>query len=198
MTEKRAVLRLASAEDEDEWFEALRRGDRRVVRMAMRDLVPRVHRWLFRLLGPRTDLEDAVQDAMTEIARALPSFEGRAKLTTFAHRITVRVGYRYMGRAKEQSLELVAPPPDEIDPESRAMHREALKRLYRVLDRLPKKRRTAFVLCAIEGMTPTEAAALEGVDSAVIRSRLRHARKEVRRRLSHDPYVRAFTGGCDE
>lgn len=183
---------------EPERLEALRRGDRRVVRAAMLELVPKVQRWLYRLLGPRSDLEDAVQDSLSEIARSLPGFEGRSQLSTFAHRITIRVGYRYMGRNVEQSLELVAPPPDRIDPESQAMSREALRRLYRVLDRMPRKRRVAFVLCAIEGMNPTDAAQLEGTTSPVMRSRLRHARAEVLRRLSADPYVAALTGGRDE
>ena len=190
-------LRLAASANapRDSRVEALRRGDRRVVREAITELVPKVQRWLHRLLGPRHDLEDAVQDALTEIARALPSFQGRSQLSTFAHRITIRVGYRYMGRRKEQSLELVAPPPDRISPESQAMTREALRRLYRVLDRMPKKRRVAFVLCAIEGISPSEAAQLEGVSGPVMRSRLRHARAEVCRRLSADPYVAALTGG---
>jgi RNA polymerase sigma-70 factor (ECF subfamily) len=162
------------------------------------ELTPKVRAWLHRLLGPVADLDDAMQDTLTEIARALPRFEGRASLATFARKITVRVAYRYFGRPEGTRLEAVADPPDQIDPESRAMGREAVKRLYACLDKLPKKRRAAFVLCAIEGLDPSEAAGLEGISAVAMRSRLMHARREIERRLSADPYVRAFLGGCDE
>ena len=180
----------------DPRMEALRANDPAAVAEVVGELLPHVRRWLFRLLGPRADLDDATQDALTAIARALPRYEGRAKLQTLAHRITLRVAYRYFGRRRpeETSLSLVAPPPDEIDPESRAMGREALTRLHQCLERLPKRRRAAFVLCCIEGMTPAEAAHLEGTSAVAMRSRLMHARAEVIRRLSADPYVSALVG----
>lgn len=164
-------------------------------------LLPEVRRWLHRLIGPGADLDDATQDALIAIARALPRFEGRSSLRTFAYRITVRVAYRALEQRRarnqrEASLELVAPPADELDPESRAVHREALRRLHRVLDRLPPKRRIAFVLCAIEGFEPSEAAEIAGTSSLLLRSRLFHARREIERRLAHDPYVsRVLEGG---
>jgi RNA polymerase sigma-70 factor (ECF subfamily) len=143
---------------------------------------------MLRLLGPSGDHDDASQEALIEIARALPQFEGRASVETLAHKITVRVAYRHFGRRRESPLELVPPPADTVDPESRAASREALRRLYRCLDRLPEKRRVAFVLCAVEGLSPTEAAEVEGTSSLAMRSRLMHAREEIARRLGPDPY----------
>jgi RNA polymerase sigma-70 factor (ECF subfamily) len=198
-----SLLRLVASRDMDERpvdprVEALRAGERAAVEAVLGELLPEVRRQTFRLLGPRHDLDDAVQDALVEIAKALPRYEGRASLTTFAHQITVRVAYRYFGggakRRGETSLELVPPPLDTLDPESVAMSREALRRLYRCLDRLPKKRRVAFVLCGIEGLTPLEAGAIAGTRASVIRSRFHHARREVARMLSGDPYVRALSG----
>ena len=180
----------------DPRMHALRENDPEAVAEVIAELLPWVRRWLHRLLGPRPDVDDATQDALTEIAGALPRYEGRASLKTLAHRITLRVAYRYFGkrRPEETSLSLVPPPPDAIDPESRVMGRQALERLYRCLERLPKKRRAAFVLCCIEGLTPTEAAEIEKVSPVAMRSRLMHARGDVIRRLSADPYVAALLG----
>ncbi|MEM9192317.1 MAG: RNA polymerase sigma factor [Myxococcota bacterium] len=181
-----------TAEGPDERLRLLQAGDRKAISDAVRELFPTIRNWLHRLLGPSADLDDATQDALTEFAKALPRFEGRSSLKTLAHRITVRVAYRYFRKSSDKSLELVPPPPDKVDPESRVMGREALKRLYRCLDRMPKKRRVAFVLCAIEGLSPAEAAKIEGVSAVAMRSRLMHARAEISRRLSADPYVNAF------
>ena len=169
-------------------------GDAAALEELLHQLLPSVRRWLFRLLGPRPDLDDAVQDTLVALATALPRFEGRSRIDTFARRITLRVAYRYFGRRHEAPLQLVPPPPDELDPESRAMDREALRRLYRCLDKLPEKRRAAFVLCAIEGLEPSEAAEVAGVTAVAMRSRLKHARREVERLLQRDPYVQALVG----
>jgi RNA polymerase sigma factor (sigma-70 family) len=141
------------------------------------------------LLGSSADLDDATQEALAEIAGFLPRFEGRSKLETAAYRITVRVAYRYFGPPKETSLEVV---PELVDPEcmeSHLMAREALVRLHRCLGRLPARRRVAFVLCAIEGMTPTEASRVAGTTALAMRCRLVYARREVARMLKSDPYL---------
>jgi RNA polymerase sigma factor (sigma-70 family) len=168
----------------------LRAGDPDVTRDALRALVPRVRRWLYRLLGRSPDLDDAAQDALAEIAAFLPRFEGRAKLETVAHQITVRVAYRYFSRSKELSLEVV---PELVDigtsAEARLDAREALARLHRCLGRLPAKRRVAFVLCAIDGLEPTEAAHIAGTSAIAMRCRLLYARREIARMLKHDPYL---------
>jgi RNA polymerase sigma-70 factor (ECF subfamily) len=174
-------------------LEALQSGDAAAMQAALRALLPDVRSWLHRLLGPRPDLDDATQDALVALAQALPTFEGRSSVRTFAHRITVRVAYRYFARRrKREPLALVPPPPDEIDPESRAMDREALRRLHRCLDELPPNRRMAFLLCCVEGLKPSEAAALEGCSPNALRTRLSHARAEVARRLADDPYMKTL------
>lgn len=173
----------------------LRSGDRAALDALLTELLPKVRRWLLRLLGPRPDLDDATQDALIELAKALPRFEGRSRLDTFARKVTLRVAYRYFQgkRVVPAPLHLVPAPPDELDPESVAMSKEALRRLHHCLERLPQKRRVAFVLCDVEGLSPQEAAEVVGARPGAIRSRLMHARREVRRMLAHDPYIAALT-----
>jgi len=162
-------------------------------------LLPRVRSWLYRALGPEGPLEDAAQDALIELARALPGFEARSSVETFAHRITLRVAYRYYGRGRRQRALFGAAneafEPERIEssartPDALCAEREALTRLHRCLAKLPEKRRTAFVLCAIEGLEPHEAAALIGVNPALMRARYKHARDELARLLSRDQGAR--------
>ncbi len=179
----------------------LRAGDRAALQAALAELLPDVRRWTHRFVGPGAALDDATQDVLIELARALRRFEGRSSLRTLAYRVTVRHAQRRREEARrrqdrERPLELLPPPLDRLDPESRAMQREALARLHRCLERMPDKRRRAFVLCAIEGLSPQEAAELEGTSGTTMRSRLLHARREVERRLSHDPYVARWLEGA--
>ena len=147
-------------------------------------LLPHVRRLLFRMLGPQPALEDAVQDALIELARALPQFEGRSSLEAFARTVAARVAYRYYRRTGPSvsfDPELCAALSEPADEELERRH--ALVRLHRCLARLPAKRRSAFVLIAIEGLTPQEAAQVVGSSAGAMRSRYMHARDELQRML---------------
>jgi RNA polymerase sigma-70 factor (ECF subfamily) len=175
----------------------LRANDRDAVRDTLRELLPQVRRWLVRLLGRSPDLDDATQDALAELARFLPQFEGRSKLETAAHKITLRVAYRYFGAPREVALESVPEPvASAASADARLLAREALARLQRCLRRLPAKRRAAFVLCAVEGLSPAEAAEIAGTTALAMRCRLLWARREVARLLRGDPYVGGWIGGA--
>ncbi len=153
-------------------------------------LVPKAERWVARELGPGYDHEEALQEALSAVVLAFDAFDGRSAFDTYAYRIVVRVARRFRTAARRAAVEAAPPLPDRVDPESVTMNRQALRALYRALDRLPERRRRAFVLCAVEGLTAVEAAALEGTRAATMRSRLRHARRELARLLSHDSYLR--------
>ena len=83
------------------------------------------------------------------------------------------------------------------DPEERVSQRQTLDKLYRCLDKLSPKRRVAFVLCAIDGLTPAEAAEIEEVPSLIIRARLMQARNEIARLMRGDPYAEELLRGRD-
>jgi RNA polymerase sigma-70 factor (ECF subfamily) len=147
--------------------------------------LPLVRGFLFRLLGPRADLDDATQDALLALSEALPRLSDPALLPSFAKTICVRVAYRYYGRrAPFEPLEQERIPAQAAPADEALAQRRTLLRLHRCLEKLPRKRRTAFVLCAIEGLSPHEAAALEGVSPGSMRSRYLHAREELQRLLA--------------
>jgi RNA polymerase sigma factor (sigma-70 family) len=176
--------RVVDLGSEDERLSAVRRGDARALQQTLVELLPFVRKKLHRLLGPRADLDDATQDALIELADALPRFEGRAKVTTFAHRIVVRVAYRHYGKKREAVPFFEdAHEAHGSSPEEEVSSREALAKLHRVLAKLPDKRRVAFVLCEIEGLEPNEAAEVAGTTALAMRTRLHYARSEVRRML---------------
>ncbi|MEM6956586.1 MAG: RNA polymerase sigma factor, partial [Myxococcota bacterium] len=160
----------------------------------LRAIVPRAERWVARELGPFVDYEDALQEGLIALALAYERFDGRSSFETYAYRIIVRAARRHRRSMRPAPLEALPPEPSRVDPEGTMMNQQALRALYRALDRLPEKRRTAFVLCAIEGLSAFEAAEREGTRASTMRSRLRHARREIARLLSHDSYLCELMG----
>jgi RNA polymerase sigma-70 factor (ECF subfamily) len=147
--------------------------------------LPFMRGFLFRLLGPRADLDDATQDALLALSEALPRLDDPALLTGFTKTICLRVAYRYYGRrAPFVPLEAEQHSAQEPLADEALAQRRTLLRLHRCLEKLPKKRRTAFLLCAVEGLSPHEAAALEGVSAGSMRARFMHAREELQRLLA--------------
>lgn len=162
----------------------------------LRAIAPDMRRWVARHLGPEPDLDDATQDALIELACALERFEGRSKLSTYAHRIGVRVALRHAKRHRKRrrNLRALAALPAEgmVTPESVALGREGIARLYAALDHLSERHRTAFVLCDVESLSHDEAAAIEKVSLDTLRKRLHRARVDLRKRLADDPVLGSY------
>jgi len=153
------------------------------------ELLPRVRRWVYAYCGRRHDAEDLVQEALAEVAAAMESFEGRAKFSTFAHRVVMRTLARELGRRRRHEAhhgpeEALEPASTEPDAEREAMHREAVRQLYVALDALSETARRAFVLCAIERLPLDEAAEIEGLSVDALRKRLMRARADVELQLA--------------
>lgn len=178
-----------------------RRGDASALDHIARAELPRVERLLFKLLGPRGDLEDLVQTVFVETFRSLHRFRGDSKISTFVGGITVRVARRAMRptawqrRRREMPDENVAPGPS---PESTAMAREQLRRVHAALEKVSAKKRIAFLLWSLEGMSPQQIAKLTDASVSATRSRIFYAQKELKKAAQRDPYLRQLIGGRDD
>ena len=180
--------------DEADLVSRAKAGDGAALRELAERELPRVERLLGRILGPRHDFEDLVQNVFLELCRALPGYRGDSKLSTFVGGITVRIARRalrpsaYERRRGPMPVEV---PSEDRNPERSAAARERLRRLHAALDRIKPKKRIAFTLWALEGMTPSEIAEVTGAKVHTVRSRIFHARHE----LMEDPSVRALVEG---
>lgn len=119
--------------------------------------------WLRRKLGDAADAADVAQDTFMRILTAPEHIaekksgwqlqEPRAYLTVVAKRLVANL---YRRRALEQAyLDSLALMPDlsAPSPEHRLVILETLQQIDSMLDGLPAKVRTAFLLAQLEGMT---------------------------------------------
>ncbi len=169
--------------------------DARALDAIVREHQPRVTRLLVRMLGPRNDLEDLVQTVFLETCRSLCRFRGESSLSTFIGGITVKVAQRAMRpTAWIRRRGPMPPEPGATDasPEQIAVGREQLRRVRLALDHISKKKRVAFLLYEIEGMTVEEIAGHTGSSVAATYAQISHARKELRVLAEKDPYLRDF------
>jgi RNA polymerase sigma-70 factor (ECF subfamily) len=167
--------------ERDEQVARAAAGDRAALQEVFARLFPVVHKHVGFLLGFGPLVEDAVQDCMLEIHRALPGFRHQASLSTWALAITSRVAIRHArGERRRRGVEVDAVELDlalysnqdvEVDGE--------LALLARSLGKIGFKKRVAFVLMAILECSATEAGEILGVSANTAASRFRHARQEL-------------------
>jgi RNA polymerase sigma-70 factor (ECF subfamily) len=146
------------------------------------------------VLGARhPDLEDAVQQSMMALVRALPAFRGECHPVGYASRIALHVALRTRRRARadqqhrealqrvtlEEEAEWAA--PDDCAAERR---RRALRDL---LEDLPQEQAEALALRVMLGWSLEETARATGAPLNTIRSRVRLAKEALRRRIEQNP-----------
>jgi RNA polymerase sigma-70 factor, ECF subfamily len=171
-------------------------GDRRAFDELYRLHVGAAHRLLARLVGPVADLDDLVQHVFLEAFRSLPNFRGDAAFSTWLHRIVVHVAYRHLRRHKlsrwdELPEELTAPG---ITPEQAARRQQELARALDYLSALKPKKRIAYVLRVVEGMSLDEIGAIVGANAAAVGQRVKHAQRELTAMVERDHLRNALEG----
>ena len=142
-----------------------------------------VSRWVRALAGPGADVEDLVQEVFIAVHRAREDFRGDSALTTWLFGITSNLVKRHRrvqkvrqwlgGSATEVAgeFEAATSAADEL-----IARRQAQARVYRVLDQLSDKFRTAIILFELEGRSAIEIAELYGVAPSVVHVWLSRAR----------------------
>jgi RNA polymerase sigma-70 factor (ECF subfamily) len=152
-----------------------------------------VARLVYRMLGPRSDLEDVIQEVFVQVYKSLKDFRGQSKFSTWLHRVTVNVVLMYRRAARSRPVFTEEPAVDaglrsgEIAPDENAERRERVRAFGRLLARLADKKRIVFVLHELEGISPSEIAKIVGAPVLTVRTRLFYARRELEAMLADEP-----------
>jgi RNA polymerase sigma-70 factor (ECF subfamily) len=152
-----------------------------------------VARLVYRMLGPRSDMEDVIQEVFVQVYKSLRDFRGQSKFSTWLHRVTVNVVLMYRRAAKSRPVFADEPAADsavrsaDIAPDEDAERRERVRAFGRLLDRLADKKRIVFVLHELEGIAPGEIAKIVGAPVLTVRTRLFYARRELEAMLADEP-----------
>jgi RNA polymerase sigma-70 factor (ECF subfamily) len=136
------------------------------------------------LVRTRADAEDATQEVFLQLLRSLEKFRGESALSTFIHRIAVRVAIKHrMKNARQAELRpvLIEQRSPEKDP---VESREEERRLWSAMEQLTLDHRTVLALFAVDGLSHKEIAAVLGVPEGTVWSRLHLARKKLASLLS--------------
>jgi RNA polymerase sigma-70 factor (ECF subfamily) len=158
-------------------------GDGEAVRALYERYAPRVYAVVRRIAGDDDLAQDYAQEAWIRAIRALPSFRGDSRFSTWLHRIAVNSALQALRRSQTRTKR-EAPMPDAVP--VAPPRRDALLevRLEWALDRLPEGMRQVLILHDVEGYTHEEIGDALGVTSGTSKSQLFKARARMREFLA--------------
>jgi RNA polymerase sigma-70 factor, ECF subfamily len=165
-----------------------------------------------RILSNPHDAEDAVQDSLLCAFRNLNQFHGRARFSTWLHRIAINSSLMRLRKRKRRlefqlepvftSGELVAPGiellSDDPNPEEQCARVEQRKILSEALLKLPGRLRTAIELCDLEGLPTKDAAQRLGVPLSTMKARLFRSRRALKTTILQGRSARPLFRAADK
>jgi len=185
-------------ESDAELVARLQRGDDSAFEAIVRAHSGRLLSVARRFLGNNEDAQDAVQDAFIRAYKAIHTFEARAQLHTWLHRILVNTALMKLRERRRRPTESIE---DLLPTFTNDGHRAVASRDWSdaVLERketagivreaiamLPDQYREVLVLRDIEDKDTAEAAEILGTTSNVVKVRLHRARQALRTLLDRE------------
>ena len=151
--------------------------------------VQAVWRAVRRSLLDAADVEDVVHTMFMKLPQIAPSYDGRTNARGWLCGIAVRLAMRHR-RGVGRFRRMLGAFADTVtrtatrDPERQAGSSEELAIFERALAGLSEKKRVAFVLVELEGLTAEEAGKALEIPAATVRTRLFHARRELQEAMA--------------
>ena len=185
-------------ESDTELVARLQRGDDTAFEAVVRAHGGRLLAVARRFLGNEEDARDAVQDAFIRAYKAIHTFEARAQLYTWLHRILVNTALmklRERRRRPTESIEDLLPAyatdghqaVASRDWSDAVLERKETAAIVReAIALLPDQYREVLVLRDIEEKDTAEAAEILGTTSNVVKVRLHRARQALRTLLDRE------------
>jgi RNA polymerase sigma-70 factor (ECF subfamily) len=164
-------------------------GDRK----ALADLYVLHHRALFRYLCQLTPdhglAEEILQDSLVAVWQGAARFEGRSSVRTWLFAIARRQAHNALRKrglplAEEDALDGIEDP--DPGPEARLLSDGDIEDLTHRIALLPLIHREVLVLNFVNGLSYEEIAAVLGVPTGTVKSRLSNAKRALRRSFAQD------------
>ena len=148
-----------------------------------------LYRFVLRNIGNPSDAEDIAQQAFIEAYKAMATFRGESKLSTWLYGIAMNLVRNYLNRAPHrvrqyESDDVLEGLADTADgPEALAERSQMIERLSSQISELSSELQQILMLVAVDGLSYDEAAVMLEIPVGTVRSRLFRAREQIKERL---------------
>jgi RNA polymerase sigma-70 factor (ECF subfamily) len=163
----------------------LQGGDAAAFRLLYARHEGRIFRFLLRLANDRAVAEDLFQETWLSLARAASGLQPVDDLAPLLFTIARNkfLNWRRWALLDVSRLEIFGRGPDPAARAGASDAREELAAIDRALSELPIASREILLLVGVEGLEPSQAAAVLGIEGDAARQRLARARAQLADRI---------------
>ncbi len=178
-------------------LEALHAGDPEEFAKLVDAYSGKIYRLAVKMLSHQQDAEDVLQETFLKAYRAIKSFDGRSKISTWLFRIATNEALMVIRRKHPDTVSIDEPleteegeqePVQIVDwcclPEEELLSEETREKLDVAVQKLPERLRVVFLLRDINDLSTHETAEILGLTDTAVKTRLSRARLRLREELS--------------
>jgi RNA polymerase sigma factor (sigma-70 family) len=171
--------------DDDTLLQLIGAGDRLAFEAFYRAYLPRLGRFLQRLLRRPQMVEEVLNDAMLVVWRTAANFKGQSKVSTWVYSIAYHKALKAMSKLDDP----VEYDPDlleseQLEPERYLMQEQQTALLWGIIDQMSAEHRAVIELTYYHGYTYQEIAEITGCPINTVKTRMYHARRRLESKLS--------------
>ena len=181
---------MLTGDDEERLLARLKQRDEAAFNQLVRLHQGAVYRQLLRVLGDTAEAEDLAQEVFVTVFKAIDSFRGESRLSTWIHRIAqnhARNRIKYHGRSKRKGDSALDDNTEETTaapetgsrlprPDHQVEAQQAEAHIRTAMTRLDDEQRALIVLRDLENRSYEDIQQLTGLPSGTVKSRLHRAR----------------------
>ena len=144
------------------------------------------------------DAEEITQDVFVSVYQSLHSFQENSSLSTWMYRNTINKSLDFLKSKQrkkrfalltslffDNSNDLKHNPPEYNHPGVLLEHKEALGKLFKVINELPNKQKTALILHKIEQKSQAEVAEIMNISLKAAESLIQRAKTNLSKKLDN-------------
>lgn len=180
---------------EEELVARAKKGDQAALSQLVLNYSSRIYHLGLRLTGSHQDAEDILQDTFLIMVKKINQFQGKSSFYTWLYRIAMNVGLRKL-KSKSRKYEHISLD----DPDFERVSSEAAsewpdfdydivndphfrQRLDRLIEQLPEKYRTVFILRDLHGLSTEDTSRILQITPSNTKIRLMRARNFLKENL---------------
>ena len=179
--------------DERELIHRLIEKDEPAFKWLVETYRSKVYNTVLNILYDEADADDSAQEVFIQVYESISSFKQQSSLSTWIYRIAVRKALDKLRKRKtRQQLRKILPwwMPEENKSSATFYHpgvaienKQKAAVLFKAIDALPEKQKTALTLIKIQGMNYEEASAVMQQSIKAIESLISRAKQNLQKQL---------------
>jgi RNA polymerase sigma factor (sigma-70 family) len=185
-------------ENETDFIAALLKGDRLAMQQLVDGYKNRVYNTILSMVQNAEDAEELAQDVFVKAIQTIDRFKGDAKIGTWLYRIAINASLDHLKKRKTKKRfaflisintgteENPAPNPAHfVHPGIQLENKEMAQNLFKAINQLAEKQKTALVLNKIEGLSYEQTAQVMETTVSSVESLLFRARQNLKKTIGH-------------